>query len=382
MLFSFFYHLFTGKPLSPELIEIKKKLNSTNSLKLHKQTLSKVEREIINKINDETSLQNKNNVTRTMAYLHFYEQYSEIEWAFLAHMVSRNAGWNMTDLKGQYLPYLLTKKEQEDFFNFMERGNWLIFQDAYPQLLLYEESKRRNKNLFHLLPFLGVSIFMYVLWDHYWNTGNRYILTVGLIINEQNYIEGRVIQNKHYQQKVLEKMEFKLQDLLSLNQILFPYRDKGKINIAGQTVHQFGSLKDRIALGKDLYGLLFFHDLHKKILDWATVHPHSGSRNDFWPHLFHTIREDSPANIYKPKIKNCTLKDGVTRVYSPILEDVWKDRRHTKPEEGDWYTTSNIVHLLKKEKQKNEEDIKEQYCETLNSLELVVTAKEFLRENK
>ena len=75
-------------------------------------------------------------------------------------MVSRNGGWNMTDLKGGLLSRLLTKKEVESFFTFLERGNWLIFQDAYPQFLVYEESKKRGKNLFYLLSsFTCVNIY-------------------------------------------------------------------------------------------------------------------------------------------------------------------------------------------------------------------------------
>ena len=62
--------------------------------------LTKEEQLIINKIKIQTEQLNKNNVTRTRAYYQFYIQYPEIHWALLGHMVSRNGGWNMTDLKG------------------------------------------------------------------------------------------------------------------------------------------------------------------------------------------------------------------------------------------------------------------------------------------
>ena len=52
-----------------------------------------------------------NNITRTKAYFDIYQKYPEIHWAFLGHMVSRNGGWNMTDLKGDFLTRLLTKKK-------------------------------------------------------------------------------------------------------------------------------------------------------------------------------------------------------------------------------------------------------------------------------
>ncbi|WCK52537.1 DUF2515 family protein [Aneurinibacillus sp. Ricciae_BoGa-3] len=89
-------------------------------------------------------MKNVNNITRTISYYDFYCRHPEIHWAFLGHMVSRNGGWNMTDLKGELLSRLLTEQEQKHFFHFLERGNWLIFQDVFPQFLLYEESLKRG----------------------------------------------------------------------------------------------------------------------------------------------------------------------------------------------------------------------------------------------
>ena len=120
--------------------------------------LTKEEQLIINKIKIQTEQLNKNNVTRTRAYYQFYIQYPEIHWALLGHMVSRNGGWNMTDLKGIYIREFYQRKINSYFF-FLER-NWLIFQDVYPQFLLYEQSVKRSQKLFHLLPHLNVSTFM------------------------------------------------------------------------------------------------------------------------------------------------------------------------------------------------------------------------------
>ena len=94
--------------------------------------LTKEEQLIINKIKIQTEQLNKNNVTRTRAYYQFYIQYPEIHWALLGHMVSRNGGWNMTDLKGIYIREFYQRKINSYFF-FLEKGNWLIFQDVYPQ---------------------------------------------------------------------------------------------------------------------------------------------------------------------------------------------------------------------------------------------------------
>ena len=187
--------------------------------------LTKEESVLIRKIREQTDKLNKNNITRTQAYLNFYIRHPEIHWALLGHLVSRNGGWNMTDLKGELLSSLLSDREKEDFFSFLERGNWLIFQDVYPQFLLYEESLKRNKSLFYLLPSLNVSIFMETIWNHFWQKNNRFILAIALVINEQSYLEQRVIQNPVYKKNVLNTIEFKLQDILRLNHILFPFYD-------------------------------------------------------------------------------------------------------------------------------------------------------------
>ena len=74
--------------------------------------ITQKEREIINTISNETKIHNKNNLNRTNAYLTFYHQHPEIHWAFLAHMVSRNGGYNMTDLKSPLLESFVESKQQ------------------------------------------------------------------------------------------------------------------------------------------------------------------------------------------------------------------------------------------------------------------------------
>lgn len=184
------YNKQNRKLFTKPFIKIKKELKKNFTVKL-----SPKEEFIVKRIKDQTSLLNKNNITRTSAYLDFYQRHSEIHWAFLGHMVSRNGGWNMTDLKGSLLSKLLTKKEATSFFTFLERGNWLIFQDAYPQFLVYEESKLNGQNLFHLLPHFHVSKFMVAVWNQFWQDKDPYPLAIALIVNEQNYLEKRVINN-------------------------------------------------------------------------------------------------------------------------------------------------------------------------------------------
>ncbi len=218
-----------GKQQLPEsLLLIKADLKNYETVSIvEEQQLSWGDQQLLQMIRLKTKQLNVNNVTRTKAYLDFYIFRPEIHWAFLGHMVSRNGGWNMTDLKGEFLSRLMNEQSKQDFFSFLERGNWLIFQDAYPQFLLYEESLFQSRNLFYLLPYLNVSTFMEVIWNHFWEERDSYTLAIALIINEQSYLENRIVQNSLYKKKVFQTFEFVLQDLLSFNQILFPFTDNG-----------------------------------------------------------------------------------------------------------------------------------------------------------
>ncbi|AIE80426.1 Dipicolinate synthase, A chain [Bacillus cereus] len=95
--------------------ELKQKCINVNNFL---SPLSNEEKVFIHTIKERTKLLNKNNVTRTRAYYQFYVQYPEIHWALLGHMVSRNGGWNMTDLRGDLYTKILSEKEQITFFLF------------------------------------------------------------------------------------------------------------------------------------------------------------------------------------------------------------------------------------------------------------------------
>jgi hypothetical protein len=339
--------------------------------------LSKEEKGLLEQIKSDTKEHNLNNVTRTMAYLNVYQQHPEIHWAFLGHMVSRNGGWNMTDLKGDLLTRLLTKKERNSYFTFLERGNWLIFQDAYPQFLLYSESLKRNKPLFYLLPYLNISTFMETVWNYFWRKQDIYILTMALVINEQNYLEKRVIQNPIYQKDVLNTLEFKLQDYLSFNHILFPYRKK---SLAGQTLHQFQSLHERILLGKRLYAVLFQKkELLDQFVKWARGHHHTGSRKDYWPHIFNNVNEGIPGFPYQLRLNSCKLRWGAKRIYSPNLTSAWKNVHHQEAEKGDWFSDWQVANYLSELSETQiSGEIEYEYCKTLERLELAALAKKVI----
>ncbi|UOR13259.1 DUF2515 domain-containing protein [Halobacillus amylolyticus] len=363
---------------------LKKQLKKAIRQQTDRHNLTQEEENIIQTIRSVTRKQNQNNVTRTQAYFDFYQKHPEIHWALLAHLVSRNAGWNMTDLKGEYLPKLLSTKEQTDFFVFLERGNWLIFQDAYPQLLLYEESKKCGRPLFHLLSSMEVSRFMEPFWNQFWTESTKEELTIALIINEQQYIEGRVIQNKQYKDTVLNTIMFKLQDLFEFNHILFPYTTsvQKKTKLVGGTVHHFSSVKDRIILGKGLYDLLFsVQSRLAQTIEWTKSHPHTGSRKDFWPQLFNDVKETAPGQKHELQSSPCSLKPETQRIYSPALTDSWRDWPHLDAESGDWYRNKKMLHFLKKPVKILSGDIQDSYCKSIEEMELAASTKSLFHKN-
>lgn len=289
-------------------------------------SLTDEERQIVSAIRQKTAKYNRNNITRTAAYFDFFQAHPEVHWAFLAHIVSRNGGWNMTDLRGNVIPRLLPENLINPLFLFCERANALIFHDAYPQLLLYEQSKQKKKPLFHLLPCFAVSSFMKPFWEYFWETKDAPVITVALIINEQHYIQKRVIENPFFQTRVLSTMPFIVEQWLGFNDVLIPYKAGRRIRLAGTTVRDFADVHHRIHIGKTLYSILFFEKrLTQRAYQFAREMAHTGSRADFWPQWFSAQATDS------------------SRIYSPRLEEVWPDISHPFSDHHDWFTDKEAI---------------------------------------
>ncbi|MBT2636674.1 DUF2515 family protein [Bacillus sp. ISL-39] len=359
--------------------ELKNKMKKKNSS--HLPRLSERDKRWIDLIKEQTRQLNQNNVTRTKAYFQFYLKHPEIHWAFLGHMVSRNVGWNMTDLKGELLTKLLPESDQKDFYSFLERGSWLIFQDVFPQFLIYELSVRSRQEMFHLLPHFHTSTFMETMWRYFWNSGDQSALAIAMVINEQSYLEKRLIQNPHYKKIVTGTVSFKMYDFLNLNNTIFPYRTgdkREKASLAGAALRYFTSLHERILFGKKLYSLLFQQErILSGVLKWAHEHPHTGSRKDYWPDLFNDVNESFPRSLYKRRVKNCELRKGAERLYSPPLKYAWPNTPHEEAESGDWFEDWHVLDYFHKEVSLDGE-ILNNYCKTIEKIELAVMAKEAL----
>ncbi|MCD1259806.1 DUF2515 domain-containing protein [Paenibacillus athensensis] len=360
--------------------------------------LSAEERQIAARIREQTARHNRNNVTRTEAYWEIYSSHPELHWALLAHMVSRNGGWSMTDLRGELLPRLLSRRTTEALFALLERANALIFQDAYPQLLLYRESRRRGRSLAHLLPHFGVSAFMTPVWQQFWTYGESAPLTVALIINEQHYIEQRVVRSPHFQASVLDTLLFKTQGWLQLNPVVFPYEttagsgtpepssdlrksggEAGSLRLAGLILENFSNLTERIEFGKKLYALLFgIPAVHRGVVAFAEQTPHTGSRADYWPHLFAATRKTAPEAKFQERLDGGKLRPGAEPLYSPKLARAWPDRKVASAEPGDWFNSLKQTAFLQTIPLPFPFDITADALLGLNAIELAVLAAEAL----
>ncbi|MCA1063145.1 DUF2515 family protein [Rossellomorea sp. AcN35-11] len=234
--------------------------------------------EWIKEVNQLVDLYNQDNITRTMAYQKFFLLHPEIKWAFLASVVSRNAGWNMTDLKGDIFSCLLNGHTADLLFKTYERANWSIFQDAFPQLLLYHYSTLYKRKMFHLMNEFHISSFMEEEWNRFWTERDEDRLVHSLIINEQNLIQEPVINHGVYKKKVFGSPLFLLEEHLHFSSVLFPTLDG---QLFGASVHGFRNLHNRIELGKRLFCLLFHPEYHASFLKFALAVGHTGSRRDY-----------------------------------------------------------------------------------------------------
>jgi hypothetical protein len=300
------------------------------------------------RIRKETNTWNRNNVTRTQAYWNLYREFPELHWALLAHLVSRNGGWSMTDLKGEWLPRLLRSEEARMDFRLLETCNALIFRDAYPQLKLYAESRRTGQALFHFLPYFKVSAFMLPLWEWFWkHQDDSPLLTVGLIVNEQHVIQRPVVENDAVRNRVFDSLSFRSQPLLQTNQVVFPLlHDHGQrrhhpMRLAGRVLEHFDDLQERIEFGKCLYALLFgYPKILSGVEAFAQEVPHTGSRSDYWPERFYAQNRKTGG---KPVERELSAGESW---YSPPLEHVWPDQPLPSAAPKDWFTDRSVLSYL------------------------------------
>ena len=187
------------------------------------------------------------------------------------------------------------------------------------------------------------------------------------------------MQNADFQANVFKNPAFAIQDLFSMNQILFPYIHDGKMEFGGITVHRFKDVDQRISIGKSLYALLFSSpDYTGKVMEWANSQRHTASRKDFWPELFNTVKTDRPAKLYIPRVQDCSIKSDTAKLYSPTLTAVWKNQQHAESFPIEWYTYPEMVSHLSPVQNARVHDFRQEYCATIEKLELAIAGKSLL----
>lgn len=270
----------------------------------------------------ETNQHNLDNISRTKAYENFYMTYPEIKWALLAGIVSRNAGWNMTDLWVASFRTMLSHSQLRRLFMTYERANWLIFSDAYPQLLVYQLSTELKKPLFYLLSKFQVSSYMQKEWRFFWQHHDTQRLMHALIINEQNVIQTPVIKQDYFKRYVFLRLPYLLQDMLLLNAIILPAKSK---QLYGIFVQDFTNIDKRITLGKQIASIMLNSKVYHPLIEFIRSVEHTGSRLDYERFL----------NIKTEK--------------SPILRTVYPVITHHDTIRKDWYKKRGIKRNWTKE---------------------------------
>lgn len=111
---------------------------------------------------------------------------------------------------------------------------------------------------------------------------------------------------------------------------------------------------------------------------FAGTMKHSGSRADYWPHIYEKNRISLPSTEYTEKLKGCKLIEGAEPFYSPELIHAWKNRPVVTPSTEDWCKNLSALKNMKSISPPNAFEMTEEHCFGLNKIELAVLAKKEL----
>jgi hypothetical protein len=235
----------------------------------------------------ELDARNRDNVTRTAAYLELYAHLRahdlELPWILMAHLVSRNAGYLMSDLARQRARMPLMADAIDNLFLLLERANWLIFHDAWWHLGHHLLGRTAE-----LAP-PRTPRFMIDAWRRYEAGGrSERDLVLDLVHNEQHLIEHRVVHHPHLAEgaRLLAIIEQSGRE----KPLHFPLPDAPAI-----TVGNFADLARRIETGRRIYDeVLADRGRRDALFAWALAHPHTGSRAAYGGKPSPTIAEAWP----------------------------------------------------------------------------------------
>ncbi|PYZ94552.1 hypothetical protein CR194_03190 [Salipaludibacillus keqinensis] len=294
-------------------------------------------RQILKTVRKLTAKNNVDNVARTDSYQQFYDSYPEIRWAYLASFVSRNAGWSMSDLLSHSLVEMLSKEWRRRLFISLERANWLIFSDAYPQLMIYQFSQKIGKPLFDLLSFFDVSKWMMQQWWVFWYDRNEDQLMKALIINEQHVIEKPVIRAPFFRDVLFHRPSYEWQERLHFSVVIFPSICG---EIYGISVDHFTDVKKRVELGGKLAWLLFHSPVREEIREYFQDTLYTGNRSIDIPEITHEKDINLPLRICYPMIHHGDNKRRDWSLSDEFEPDLLLRRKNKVPRRyqiTDWY---------------------------------------------
>ncbi len=222
---------------------------------------------------DELAERNADNVTRTASYLELYaltrELGRELPWVLMAHLVSRNSGYLMTDLavaiERGTTPF--SREALTEMFLFLERPNFLIFHDAWWHVAhhLLDAPMQEGR----------VPRFVREAWRRYESsprTGEvERALVFDLVTNEQNLIERRSVHAPRFDKA---RALVRFFDAMKTEQPIVLPVTSARIIVGG-----FLEIEKRIATGRRIFDeVLSDRAQRDAIFEWATAHPHTGSR--------------------------------------------------------------------------------------------------------
>ncbi|MCA9676337.1 MAG: DUF2515 family protein [Kofleriaceae bacterium] len=247
---------------------------------------------------------NRDNVARTASYLELYawsrDAGCELPWVFMAHLVSRNAGYLMTDLArtlGRADLDAGLGDAMRNLFLLLERANWLIFWDAWHHTLLHLAGRTDQ------LAAPRTPVFMIDAWRRFEadaaaaggavDAALERRLVVELVHNEQHLIEHRVVHHPHLApgRRLLDMVELSGRE----KPLHFPPVTAAplpEIRVGG-----FAQLPRRLAAGARIFDeVLADRGRRDALFAWATAHPHTGSRAVYGGKPGPTLREAWPVD--------------------------------------------------------------------------------------
>jgi len=213
---------------------------------------------------------------RTASYLDLYgltrESGRDLPWILMAHLVSRNGGYMMSDVAAarDHGHSAFTRPALEELFLFLERANFLIFYDAWYHVLHHLLGRAPDS--------CRTTQFTRASWLRYQASAADVVdaklersLVFDLVTNEQRFIEHRVVHHPRFARAraivgLLEAADTEAP-------LIFPHSN------ASITVGGFAVVERRIAAGMRIFDeVLADHARREEIFRWALAHPHTGSR--------------------------------------------------------------------------------------------------------